>query len=102
MEMQQSSIVHADREVGVNDPTALAVVLTDANSQFTIEQWYGGPGHRQADRTTRRPLPSLTRWPMRMARQPWLTYWQIELPGGLCRLQSNENGHAAPCRLADQ
>ena len=29
--------MHADQEVGVNDPTALAVALTDVNSQFTIE-----------------------------------------------------------------
>ena len=47
-----------DQVVGVNDPTALAVVLTDVNSQFTIENGTAALA----------------------------TNWQIELPGGPGRL----------------
>ena len=77
--LKQSSIrfrnlAMLNQVVGVNDPTALAVVLTDVNSQLTIANGQAAPG-RLAGRSNYQAAP-----------------------GRLSKL-TNENGQAAPGRL---
>ena len=100
MEMKQSSIVHADQEVGVNDPTALAVALTDVNSQFTIENGTvalatAGRSNYQAALAAFYTLDQCE-WSV----SPRRRNGRLNYQAALAALLPNVNGQAAPCRLS--